>query len=31
MNNDRHNIKIPDSILKQKDFKDSYDDAVMML
>ncbi len=31
MNNDRHNIKLPDSILKQKDFKDSYDDALMML
>ena len=31
MNNDRHNIKLPDSILKQKDFKDSYDDALLML
>lgn len=31
MNHDRHNIKIPDSILKENDLKNCYDDSLFLL
>jgi hypothetical protein len=31
MNQDRHNIKVPESIMKENDLKETYNDALIML
>ncbi len=31
MNHERHNIKVPDSILMKNDFRESYNDVLLML